>query len=37
VQNRGPFGGPTEVDFFASPPNFGVEAHIEALAEVALI
>jgi hypothetical protein len=37
VQNRGPFGGSAEVDFFASSPNFGVETHIEALAEVALI
>jgi hypothetical protein len=36
MQNGGLFGDPAGVGFFTKPPNFGVEAHIEVLAGVAL-
>jgi hypothetical protein len=36
MQNGGPFGGSAGDDFFTKPPNFGVEAHMEALARDAL-
>jgi hypothetical protein len=37
MENRGPYGGLAGVGFFCSkPPNFGVEAHIEAPTGVAL-
>jgi hypothetical protein len=34
MQNRGLFRGPTRVGFFTKPSNFGLEAHVEALARV---
>jgi hypothetical protein len=36
MQSRDPFRGPTGVEFSTKPPNFGVEAHMVALAGVAL-
>jgi hypothetical protein len=36
MENRGPYEGPAGVGFSSKPPNFGVEAHIEAPAGVAL-
>jgi hypothetical protein len=32
MQNRAPFGGSVGVIFYTKPSNFGVEAHMEALA-----
>jgi hypothetical protein len=36
MQNGGLFRGPAGVRFFTEPPNFGVEAHMEAPGEDAL-
>jgi hypothetical protein len=36
MQNGGLFRGPAGVGFLHKPPNFGVEAHIEAPTGVAL-
>jgi hypothetical protein len=30
MENGGPYRDPAGVGFFPKPPNFGVEAHIEA-------
>jgi hypothetical protein len=34
MENEGPYRGPVGVGFFPKPPNFGVEAHIEAPLEL---
>jgi hypothetical protein len=36
MQNEGLFRGPARVGFFSKPPNFEVDAHIEAPTRVAL-